>query len=574
MQWTFLDAVPEQALVEFPDIARPAADALFHRGITSADGVRRFLNPDYLRDLPDPFLFFDMERTVARLYDALEKKEPILIHGDYDADGICATAILASVFRAFGGKVLTFLPTRHEDGYGVSTRAVEQAMKSGVRVLITADCGIAAHEPLARATAAGIDVIITDHHRVGATVPDAFAILHPLRDGERYPDQTLTGGGVALKLAQGLIRSSMPLHRRYREGRTPVMGWEAFEKWLLDLAAISTIADCSRMVGESRAIVSFGLIALRKTLRPGLRALYARARIEDKPLTEDTIRFSIAPRINATGRLRDPKLSLELLLAEDTERAERVAGEIEALNTERQQLTHAAVAEVQEELATNVPPMVFAYREHWNVGLISLLASRFAHQFARPAFVLAKHRDELVGSARGVDGFDCVEFLEGARSCLKRFGGHTRAAGFTLAPEHYESFRAAVSEHQPPPAAEEQNIAIDSILRLNEADQALATVVEHFAPFGEGNSEPIFVSKGLRLTNMRRVGKSGSHLQAVLTEGSGGTTVRSVGFGMGDRFTSLLSGLVDVAFHLRRDTWNGNERVQAVIVDMKHSNDS
>lgn len=571
MKWSLLASAPATLAAELASLPRPVVDAAFHRGQTTAEGIERFLKPDYQRDTHDPFLFSDMGRAVARLYTALEKQEPILIHGDYDADGICATAILASLFRILGGKVYTFLPTRAADGYGVSMRAIEQAVSSKVGVLITADCGIAAHEALERAAAASIDVIIVDHHQVPLQLPKAFAILHPHVASE-YPDKTLTGGGVALKLAQGMIRSTDASHRAYREKHAPSMGWEGFEKWLLDLAAISTIADCAALTGESRMIVSFGLVVLSKTLRPGLKVLYENARILGRPITEETIKFAIAPRINATGRLRDPKLSLALLLAEDALSSRPLADEMEEINILRQQLTQSALKEITAEVGEDPPPLVLMYRPDWHIGLISLLASRITHQFSRPSFVLCRNNGDLVGSMRGIGAFDCVAFLKQAQPLLKRFGGHTHAAGFTLAPEQLDAFRALVEEQSATAGEpEQQELLIDGRVLLSEVTQELVQTLAQFGPFGIGNDEPTFSSENVRLVAARRVGNGGTHLQTTLLDPESRAQVRAVGFGMGSRMDGLIGKPVDVAYHLRRDTWNGQERTQAVLVDVKSS---
>lgn len=569
MKWSLLPAAPEALVRELAPIPRSIVDAAFHRGQTSAESVWRFLKPDYARDSHDPFLFPDMEKAVARLYAALTAQEPILVHGDYDADGICATAILASVLRALGGNVYSFLPTRERDGYGVSMRAIEQAVKSNVRVLLTADCGIAAHEALERAAVAGIDVVIVDHHHVPDQLPRAFAVLHPLVSAD-YPDRTLTGGGVALKLAQGMIRSTVAEHRAYREKYTPTMGWEGFEKWLLDLAAISTIADCAALTGESRMIVTFGLLVLQKTLRPGLRALYENARILDRPITEETIKFAIAPRINATGRLRDPKLSLALLLAQDALSSRSLADEIEEINVLRQQLTQSALKEITAEVGVDPPSLVLMYRPDWHIGLISLLASRITHQFSRPSFVLCRKNGDIMGSTRGVGEFNCVDFLERARPLLQRFGGHKHAAGFTLLPEHFDSFCSFVREQSvcsDKPA--EQEVTADGQLSLADITPELVATLGQFSPFGIGNDEPVFTSTDVRLVGTRRVGNGGTHLQATVFDPEARAQIRAVGFGMGSRMDAITSRPVDIAYHIRRDHWNGQDRTQAVLVDVK-----
>ncbi len=569
MRWILLPPAPESFAAELLDLPRPAVDALFHRGMTTADAARAYLVPEYQRDLYDPFLFSHMERAVAMGYAALEAREPILIHGDYDADGICATAILAITLRALGGRVLTFLPTRQLDGYGVSQRAVTQAIRSNVKLLITADCGISAHEVLAAAAEAGITTIIVDHHHVPDVLPRASAILHPLLPASQYPDRTLTGGGVALKLAHALLRSRQAPHVTYRAAHTPAMGWEVFEKWLLDLAAISTIADCTELVGESRAIVSFGLKALPKTLRIGLRALYETARLGERPITEDTIRFAIAPRINATGRLRDPKLSLELLMATEARRAREIAIEIEAINIERQEKTQSAMQEIATSGATqDGVSLTFAFQPHWDVGLVSLLASRLEREYGRPAAVLTRHNGELVGSLRSSDGLDCVTLLERCRPLLKRFGGHPRAAGFTLESEHLDAFRGMLQASSSGVLPKEPIVEIDGTIPLSEATPTLAGVLADFAPFGGGNSEPIFKSSDVLFGGLRRVGNTGQHLQGFLQDRTTGRELRAVGFGMGSRMDGLVGKTVDVAYHIRRDSWNGINRVQAVLRDI------
>ncbi|MDO8598688.1 MAG: DHH family phosphoesterase, partial [bacterium] len=386
-QWTVAPVVPPEFLKQFPELPELVVQLLYQRGVRTREEIDAFLHPDY-DDLHDPFLFRDMQRAVDRCVRARDAGERVLVHGDYDADGVSGATVLLDTLEGIGCTVDVFIPHRERDGYGFGLPGLEYARSVGVRIIITCDCGIANAATVKAANDAGIDVIVTDHHVFptdpvsGAPMlPPAYATLHPKLPGETYPYPDLTGGGVAFKLAQALTRAdAASISPRLPEG---------FEKWLLDAAAISTVADYGPLIGENRTIVTYGLIVLAKTRRVGLRALYEVAGITPERITPTTIGFQIAPRINAAGRLDHASEALALLRCRDASEGRVLAEKLQVTNTERQRLVAEATKEALTQmgsLADHRFPIVVG--DSWVPGIVGLVATKLRDQFHRPAIAL------------------------------------------------------------------------------------------------------------------------------------------------------------------------------------------
>jgi len=498
---------------------------LFRRGIRSPDAARIFLYPDYARDVHDPFLFRDMEKAALRILKAIDERERIVIHGDYDADGVCASAILASTIEFLGGAPHVHLPHRMEDGYGVSAGAVEKFAREKTDLLITVDCGIASNVALTKAHEAGMDSIIVDHHAAPDILPPACAIVHCDLPGEHYPFRKLSAGGVAFKLAQALLSTARLKHLHLHPRNT-----EAFEKWLLDLVAISTVADVMPLVGENRTLTHFGLQVLNKTQRTGLIKLVERARLIARNgnggiLNARNIAFHIAPRLNAAGRMQHASLAYDLLRATTEGEAERLAEALERANGERQRATEAMMEEARVHLARNgAGPITVAWGDAWSVGLVGLVAGKLSEAFEKPSFVIGKMKGAWTGSSRGPQGFDCIAALRATQTLLDRFGGHRSAAGFTLR-EGVEpaSFAAALNEAvaESGVAAAASALAIDAETDLGGLTETFADTLDALAPFGEGNPTPLLLTRGCRVGEVAAVGRDGQHVKCTVMDGAG-----------------------------------------------------
>lgn len=556
-RWVVASPISDEERRLFPELPPLVLQLLWNRSLKTQEDIDKFLQPNYEMDLYDPFLFRDMERAVERLRLAIKKKEKIVIHGDYDADGVCASVILWTTLRALGGTVDVFLPHRENDGYGLNTKTVEHLAREGARVIITCDCGISNAKEIALAQERGIDVIITDHHTIPPELPKAYAILHPLVEGEPYPGKGLSGGGVAFKLAQALIRKSQipPIE-------------PGFEKWLLDLAAISSVADMVPLQGETRAIVKYGLIVLEKTRRPGLRKLF-----RQKPDTT-TIGFQIAPRINAAGRMSHANTAFRLLTTDDSEEADRLAAELEENNAARQVETRRITEEARSKIIAaknDHDPAIVVTGRGWPLGLLGLVAGKLADEFYRPTIVLADRDGEFTGSARSIPEVDIMKVLRSMPELIIKFGGHPQAAGMTIAADRIEEFTDQFRNRIGKMLLGIELIpstAIDADISIDEITWDLYEQLSKLEPFGIGNPEPKYRARGLTVRSVQPVGSEGKHLRLLVSEWKGPR--KMIGFNCGEWCARLSPGdRIDAVFTLGVNEWNGNRELEMKIVDLK-----
>lgn len=544
------------------------------RGMHTAESAEKFLTPRYDRDVHDPFLFRDMRRAVDRVWLAIASQDLIIVHGDYDADGVCGAAILCTTLRALGANVESFLPHREHDGYGLNKKTVDTLHERGARLIITCDCGVSNGAEIAHANTYGIDVIITDHHQVPPIIPDAFAILHPKVDGETYPDQTLSGGGVAFKLAQGLLAE----HRARGNQTIAGMPHEGFEKWLLDLVAISSVADMVPLLHETRALTRFGLVVLNKTRRIGLQKLLETTGRKERTMDTTTIGFKIAPRINAAGRMDHASEALALLMSETEEEAQPIAERIHSYNTLRQKLTEELTKRgrelVQTTHDTENDPILFVRGDGWSPGVIGLIASRLKDDYNKPVIVLGQAGDSYVGSGRSVETFHITNALHEVAPYLLKFGGHPQACGFTLkSRDVYDEFCAALTEVAKRRLVESPTappiLEIDAELNLDTIDTRLVQVLEQFAPFGIGNNEPTFVARGVIVVESLGMGTTQNHTRLTLQQSDRGRPMKFVAF-FSKLWQRVERGMrVDVVFQLSTNEWNGRQEIECKIIDLK-----
>ena len=531
------------------------------RGRNTPEAAKSFLRP-VLASLHDPAGLRDAEAAARRLARAVEHREMVVVHGDYDADGISGAALLTLWLRALGGRAEAIVPDRLRHGYDLSRPGVERAAARGASVLVTVDCGIAALEPVRLATEAGMDVIVTDHHTPGPGLPAALAVVNPNRPGCSYPNKDLCGAGVAFKVGQLLAR---------------ILGRPADDSWdYLDLAAVATIADQMQLRGENRILARYGLRALAQTGRPGLAALMECAKVKPgKEVEAWMVAFGLGPRINAAGRVGDADAALRLLLTSDPAEARRLAGVLEVNNTERRELEGRTMEEALAALRSVYDPArdraVVVAGDGWHPGVIGIVASRVVERIYRPAIVIALDGETGRGSARSIPPFDLHGAISVCAEHLDRFGGHHQAAGLDIRRDRIAAFREAfqaVARERLGSAEPRPALHVDMEIGLDEVTLDLSRYTRYAGPYGRGNPEPVFMVRGARLTAPPRV-LSGGHLKFRMEcDGKG---LGAIGFRLAERLSPerLWNGPVDVAFNLLENTFGNHTTVEAKVVDIR-----
>jgi single-stranded-DNA-specific exonuclease len=551
--WTLADCPPDAqvGLVRELGISETTAAVLVRRGYSDPAVARRFLDGE--QPPHDPFLLGDMETACAQIRAAVEEGRRICVHGDYDVDGIAATTLAVLLLRELGAEVAWHLPSRFDEGYGVRSETLARLADDGCGLVLTVDCGITAVAEVAEARERGLDVVVTDHHRPGETLPDCpIVATRP----SAYPFPELCGTGVVFKLGQALFGVESDVPRRH-----------------LDLVALATIADVVPLVDENRSLAIAGLRALARTAKPGLRALMKSAGVDPATVDAGAVGFRLAPRLNAAGRLGHPREALELLLTEDEAEARRLADSLEELNRERQavegRILREAVAQVEAW-----PPETRARRAYavagadWHEGVIGIVASRLVERYHRPVVLIAGTDGDWKGSGRSIPTFDLHGALGACSGLLGRWGGHRAAAGLSIAEENVDAFAAAFAEQAATVLAEEDLEPVTSIdaVVARGADLSLDLCAElrKLAPFGLGNPAPVLLSPGCGLAELATVG-DGKHLRFRVRRG-GRDAGSAIAFGQGSRLEVLRSDvLYDVAFRLEENHWNGTVAPQLVV---------
>ena len=547
---------------------------LWHRGIRTPEAVAMFLQPAYERDIHDPFLFSNMQTAVARIFSALDRGERILIFGDYDADGVTSSTILISTLRDIAEKrgstaaIVSYIPHRDREGYGLNLTQVEQFATEQVNLVISVDCGIACPNEAAALKTHGIDFIIVDHHQFGEILPDAI-LIHPSIPGETYPFKFLSAAGVSWKLACALMTEARARGLEIAAGT---------EKWLLDLVAISTVADVVPLVGENRALLAYGLRVLRKTRRVGLQALISTAGIQPQQISSRDIGFAIAPRLNAASRMAHASIALQLLLAPTRDEAETIAHDVEQLNRARQQATIGMMTRA-DELISAIPGQASAYvlwDAAWSPALVGLVAGRIAERYGVPVAAIGKHGDTWIGSGRSIPSYDITEAVKrSGEGLLTRAGGHPQACGFALAAdEHVPQFaerlqRDAATQIRSDVVGPE--LVIHAEIDPTEIHWPLIDALGQLEPFGQGNAEPLFAVRGVEVTRSNIVGKDATHLRLVCRTGAG-EQISFIAFGFAHRAAEASVGMkIDVACTIAAEDRNGRREIRNKVIDFRAS---
>lgn len=538
---------------------------LSQRGYGTPAAQEEFLHPAY-EQLADPFLYRQMRRAVDRIRTAIAKGEQITVYGDYDVDGITAAVILVEALQSVGAKVDWYIPERQSEGYGLNIAAIEKFHRQGTTVLLAVDCGTTNVAEVEAANALGLDVMIFDHHHQPAVLPPAYAIINPVLEGETYPEHGHSSGGVAFTAARALALTTSD--DQLSNGLAP--GWE---KWLLDVAAISTIADMVPLRGENRILAMYGLLVLRKTRRPGLRALFDLIGTKLQEANEYAIGFQIAPRLNAAGRLQHASIALELLLTRNRRTAAALAADLDRINRDRQKLTELATSEALEQISAQGDQSAYvAFAAHWSPGILGLVAGRLTERFGRPVIVMTEQGDDVVGSGRSIHGVDIMEVFDRGQNHFRRYGGHPGACGFTLvAKERRQDFAVwfqAETIAILPPKKQPQPLVIDTILTLPEVTPGLLDALELAAPFGTGNDRPKFLIEQVTIERIQPAGSDGQHVRLDIVQH--GTRSRAIGFRFGERIADLQPGqVIDVVVELSWNRWNGRQDPQLTMIDWR-----
>jgi len=505
----------------------------------------------------NPFLLPDMQQATARIYRALLSGENIAIYGDFDVDGITATALLVQGLSTLGGKVIPYIPHRLTEGYGLKTTALENLHRQGISLVITVDCGITDLPQVKKARRMGLDIIITDHHTPLPEVPSALAIVNPKLSNSNYPHSQLTAAGVALKLLQALFQG---------------VGKEKQPDELMDLVALGTIADMAPLLGENRYLVKQGLKLINTTPRLGIKEMITQTGLNIGSLDAESISWVLAPRLNAAGRLAHAMTSYRLLMTDSPQEARQLATQLEEKNAERQGLTTKVLTKAREQIAAQgVLPLLLATDKDYPVGIIGLVAGRLSEEFYRPTILIRTGEQVSSGSCRSIPEFNIILALNQCSSLLSHFGGHSQAAGFTLPTKNLTQLKQHLSQLATTQLAGvdlHPQLDIDAEVTLPDLGGDTFQTTRQLAPFGRGNPVPTFVSRKVEIINCRTMGNNDEHLRIKLKQGD--SVWDGVGFRLGN-YLDEVSSPFDIVYNLEIDHWRGEERLRLNILDFAQS---
>ncbi len=536
------------------------AQLLINRGIKESSSAQRFLKVDF-KDLRDPYIFSDMEKAVDRILKAISYDERILIYGDYDVDGITSIALLFSVLQEFTSNLYYYIPNRFQEGYGLNEKAIDMAYKNNFTLIITVDCGISSIYEIEKANNYGLDVIVIDHHQPQKEIPSAMAIINP-KCNEGYPFKELAGVGVSFKVAQALY---LKLKRNQDDL------WN-----FLDYVALGSIADSVPFIDENRILIKYGLKVLNQTQREGLKALIMESMVNYGNLNTKEVNFALAPRLNAAGRLDDPKLALELLLTDSTSKAEYLARKLSEINKSRQDIGNNILKEAREfafkQIKEENNKVLVLSSEGWNQGVIGIIASRLVDEFNRPVIVISKKDGIGKGSGRSIKGFHLYQALELCQDIFINFGGHRYAVGITIDSNKISEFKSMINEISQDLIKEDDlnpALKVDAQILLSDINFNLIKDINILEPFGSGNPQPVFCSYKNIISDWSLVGEKREHLKLKIKGKN--KILDGIGFGLCKGGCQIFpeSKVVDLAFNIELNKWNGIENIQLNIKDIK-----
>ncbi len=564
--WKIIPPAPKEFKKKIKGYSEVIIDLLHSRLGDNPKEVGEFFEPNYEKGVYDPFILKDMEKAVSRILEARKKKEKVIIFGDYDVDGITSSAVLTDVFTKLKIENSIYIPDRGKEGYGMNEKAVKYLARKKTNLIVTVDCGVRDLKEIELAKKLGMEVVVSDHHLPGKQLPKAVAVINPHRKDDIYPWKDLAGVGVAFKLACALIKKSPK--GIFREG---------YEKWLLDLVALGTVADMVPLKKENRVLVKYGLVVLSKTKRLGIKALFKKSRLslspKDIPNTGQ-ISFQIAPRLNSAGRMDHANTAFCLVTSQDEKETELIADNLELKNGRRQRVTEKIVKEIEKKIDLN-QKVVFLGGEDWPIGILGLVAGRICDRFCRPTFIFNKDKNGCRGSIRSIPKFKVVKALEECKEFFSEYGGHDMAGGFVFPLKNLKPLQKKV-ETIAQRTLKEKDLSsetlIDRRLKFSEIDWQLIKDLSLMEPFGVGNPAPLFLAERVTLDHCQIVGNGNKHLKMRLREDN--FFFEAIAFGKGERFCHLIdrqNPLLDVVFELANDEWNGNKRIQLLVREMRQS---
>lgn len=561
-EWVLARRPPAEHLQRNQGCSPILAQLLYNRGFEDPAAAAEFLNGHGLSD--DPYQLKDMEVAVARINVAIGEREPIAVYGDFDADGVCATALLVQTLRALGAVVTPYIPDRIDEGYGLNRPALQQLARRGIKLVVTVDCGIRAIAEVTAGMSAGLDIIVTDHHSIGPELPPATAVVNPQQD-DCPGDARLAGVGVAFMLAKALLL------QRWANDRD---GYPAGlrQSDLLDLVALGTVADVIPLnVSLNRRLVKYGLDVINDLRRPGIAALVNVSGLQPGTIKASDIGFRLGPRINAAGRMRSAMMAYDLLSARTFEEAMPRAIELQKLNAQRQQLTHRAQAAISEQVGdAGDRSLIFAGDENIHSGIVGLVAGRLTESFYRPAVVLEFGEVESRASCRSIPEFDITRALDECADLLVRHGGHTMAAGFTVLNRNLDRLQRELEQKADASLSGQElapRLLVDSEIEFDELTEALIDELEMLEPTGRENDKGAFMTRELGVRHCRRVGENGRHLKLQVANGSG-AQMDAIGFGLGD-WAEQMPRMIDAVYHIEMNEWQGRRRLQLQLLDIR-----
>lgn len=560
-EWVIASGVPTEHLHRYKDISPILAQILFNRGFENPDDAHRFL---YEKDLSeDPFIMKDMDKAVERISRAIDNNEPMVVYGDFDADGVTATTLMMQVLTALGADVIPYIPHRIDEGYGLNTPALKRLAKTGKKVVITVDCGIRSVDEVIAGMEAGLDIVITDHHSIGPEIPPAMAVINPQQE-DCDGDSHLAGVGVAFMLAKALL-----LHK-WRVDRENYPDIRVTD--LLDLVAIGTVADIMALnAGLNRRLVVHGLNTINEQRRIGIRALSQVAGLKAGRITAMDIGFGLGPRINAAGRLKSAMLAYKLLSAETDEDAKKYADNLQRLNVLRQELTRTAQATIRDQIEdTDNVSLIFAGDESFQPGIVGLVAGRLVEEYYRPTVVLEIGEEQSRASCRSIPEFNITHALDECADLLVRHGGHAMAAGFTVNNQNISALKQELQK-KAQDALDGQDLVrtlqLDLEINIHRLSEGLVEELQVLEPTGHENRPAGFVSRNLRVLECRTVGADDKHLKLKFAR-AGQSPLDAIGFGLGE-WARQMPEIVDAAFHLEMNEWNGQRNLQMRLLDIR-----
>lgn len=540
-------------------------DILEKRGLKTEEEINSFLNPNYEKDLHDPFLMKDMDRACVKLFETIDSGEKTIIYADYDCDGIPGAVVLEDLFKKIGYKNYeVYIPQRNSEGYGLNLSAIKQFTNKKVNLLITIDLGITAIAEVAQATVDGIDVIITDHHIPHESLPRAYAILNPKTDD--YPDKRLCGAGVVFKFVQGFVKKYGEFYKINK----------GYEKWSLDMTGIATLSDQVPLLGENRVIAYFGMKVLRKSPRPGLQKILSKMNIDQKYLSEDDVGFMLAPRLNAASRMDDPMRAYELLSVDDEVRGGMLADHLFKINDERKTIVTSIMREVNKNFEKReLKDVIVVGNPKWRIGVLGLIAGKMADNYKKPVFVWGRDENDVIkGSCRSDGSVSLVELMTATSECFTEFGGHELAGGFSVHNEkiYFLEEELSVAYQKVKREKVEDEVSYDVKVDLSAVNMKNWNELEKLAPFGMSNEKPVFLFEGVKVEKVKQFGKNGSgeHLEITFSDASD-KKVKAVAF-----FSSLSSFKVPIELNSRLNLlatfdlsrWGGKTELRLRIADI------